>query len=61
MGYGGILISGCYKKKIGVCDTVWDMSREYGGVDRDVETDVNVGYYWCINVDVVQLGHENGD
>ena len=32
-----------------------------GGVDRDVETDVNVGYYWCINVDVVQLGHENGD
>lgn len=32
-----------------------------GGVDRDVETDVNVGYYWCINVDMVQLGHENGD
>ena len=28
-----------------------------GGVDRDVD----VGYYWCINVDVVQLGHENGD
>ena len=20
---------------------------------------MSVGYYWCINVDVVQLGHEN--